>query len=307
MNFASPDHLAMSAHTFFAPAKLNLFLHVNGRRADGYHLLQSLFVLLDYGDTITIHVRDDGKICRTNDVPNVSAETDLAIRSAFALKSASNCKLGADITVSKLTPMGAGLGGGSSDAATVLMALNKLWQCNFSSDELRAIGLTLGADVPFFVFGQSAFVEGVGEVLTPAAVPAWWYVVATPDVHVPTPFVFNHSDLTRASLPVKIADFSAAILSNYKNDLQAVVLNAFSQVAVSFQALSAVSNQSLFGARMTGSGAGHFAAFATEHEARTALNAFQQLSPKNTGFIAKGLVKHPVHLQLNMQDDVASG
>lgn len=297
----------MSERTYFAPAKLNLFLHVNGRRQDGYHLLQSLFVLLDYGDTITIQVRDDGKIHRTNDVPNVAPETDLAIRSAFALKNASNCPLGADITVFKVTPMGAGLGGGSSDAATVLMALNMLWQCNFSIDQLQDIGLTLGADVPFFIFGQSAFAEGVGEVLTPAIVPAWWYVVATPDVHVPTPFVFNHPDLTRESLPVKIADFSAAILSNYKNDLQAVVLNAFSQVAVSFQALSAVSNQSLFGARMTGSGAGHFAAFATEQEARTALSAFQQLSPKNTGFIAKGLVKHPVHLQLNMQNGVASG
>ncbi len=294
MNFVSLNNSDMLEHTFFAPAKLNLFLHVNGRRADGYHLLQSLFVLLDYGDTITIRVRDDGKICRANDVPNVPEETDLAIRSAFALKSASNCPLGADITVSKLTPMGAGLGGGSSDAATVLMALNKLWHCEYSSDALRAIGLKLGADVPFFVFGQSAFAEGVGEVLTPAVVSKWWYVIATPDVHVPTPYVFNHPDLTRASLPVKIADFSAAILSNYQNDLQAVVLKAFPSVAASFQALSQVSNKSLFGTRMTGSGAGHFAAFATEQDARNALDAFQQLSPKNTGFVARGLGKHPM-------------
>jgi 4-diphosphocytidyl-2-C-methyl-D-erythritol kinase len=286
----------MSAHTYFAPAKLNLFLHVNGRRQDGYHLLQSLFVLLDYGDIITIRVRADGKICRTNDVPNVPAETDLVIRSAFALQNASNGALGADIAVSKVTPMGAGLGGGSSDAATVLMALNKLWRCHFSTDKLRDIGLRLGADVPFFIFGQSAFAEGVGEVLTPAVVPDWWYVVATPDIHVPTPFVFNHPDLTRESLPVKIADFSAANLSNYKNDLQAVVLKAFPEVSRSFAALSVVANRSLFGVRMTGSGAGHFAAFTTEQDARDALEHFQQLSPKNTGFVARGLAKHPILL-----------
>jgi len=296
----------MSTRTYFAPAKLNLFLHVNGRRAEGYHLLQSLFVLLDYGDSLTIRVRDDGKICRINNLPNVAEEADLAIRSALALQNASNCPLGADITVFKMTPTGAGLGGGSSDAATVLMALNLLWQCQFSPARLREIGLRLGADVPFFIFGQSAFAEGVGEVLTPATVPTWWYVVATPEVHVPTPFVFNHPDLTRTTLPVKIADFSATILANYQNDLQIVVLKAFPSVAASFDALSAVSNKSLFGARMTGSGAGHFAAFATEQEARAALNAYQQLSLKNTGFVARGLEKHPINLCLNMQDGVAS-
>lgn len=295
-----------ATHAYLAPAKLNLFLHVNGRRADGYHLLQSLLVLLDYGDALTIQVRDDGKICRTNNVPNVAEEMDLAIRSAFALKNASNSPLGADITVAKVTPMGAGLGGGSSDAATVLMALNQLWRCDFSLDELRAIGLTLGADVPFFIFGQSGFAEGVGEVLTPATVPAWWYAVATPDIHVPTPFVFNHPDLTRHSLPVKILDFSAAILANYQNDLQAVVLKAFPSVAASFHALSAVSKKSLFGVRMTGSGAGHFAAFQTEHEACAALSAYKQLSLKNTGFVARGLDKHPINLYLNMKDGAAS-
>jgi 4-diphosphocytidyl-2-C-methyl-D-erythritol kinase len=280
-------------NTFFAPAKLNLFLHVNGRRADGYHLLQSLFVLLDYGDTLTISVRDDGVICRTNDVPNVPSETDLAVRAAVSLQNASNTKLGADIVVSKVTPMGAGLGGGSSDAATVLMALNKLWGCGFSNEKLREIGLSLGADVPFFIFGEPAFAEGVGEKLARAPVPAWWYVVATPHVHVPTPFVFNHPDLTRSTPSLKIADFSATILSNYKNDLQAVVLKAFPAVAAAFATLSEVSKQSVFGARMTGSGASVFAAFEAEQAARDAWQAFQQLSPKNTGFVARGLDKHP--------------
>jgi 4-diphosphocytidyl-2-C-methyl-D-erythritol kinase len=294
--------------TFFAPAKLNLFLHVNGRRADGYHLLESLFILLDQGDTLTIRVRDDGQINRVNDVPNVPPEMDLAVRSAISLKNASNTLLGADIAVLKRTPMGAGLGGGSSDAATVLLALNKLWGCGFSNAKLQEIGLKLGADVPFFVFGQSAFAQGIGEKLTAVHVPQWWYVVLTPDVHVPTPFVFSQPDLTRTTPSLKIADFSATIDAKLflesKNDLQGVVLKAFPAVAVSLAALSEVSKKSVFGARMTGSGASVFAAFETEHDAR---EAFLQLSPKYTGFVARGLDKHPYLLQFGMQDSVASG
>jgi 4-diphosphocytidyl-2-C-methyl-D-erythritol kinase len=275
---------------FFAPAKLNLFLHVVGRRPDGYHLLQSVFTLVDYGDSLEIDIRDDGHIRRRNDVAGVPPEADLAIRAAIALKVATGSPLGADITVQKRIPMGAGLGGGSSDAASVLIALNQLWQLGLSPTQLQEIGLTLGADVPFFVQGRSAFAEGVGERLTPVVIPPWWYVVVTPKVHVPTPFVFTHPDLTRTTPTVKIADFSATGLANYHNDLQPVVLKAFPAVASGLALLSAVSNKSVFGARMTGSGASLFAAFESESDAR---EAFQQLSPEITGFVARGLDQHP--------------
>jgi 4-diphosphocytidyl-2-C-methyl-D-erythritol kinase len=278
---------------FFAPAKLNLFLHVTGRRADGYHLLQSAFTMIDFGDEIEIAVRDDGVIERVNDVAGVPAERDLSIRAAHALRNTmvNGANLGASIKVIKRTPMGAGLGGGSSDAATVLLALNKLWRANLSNQQLREIGLTLGADVPFFVAGTSAFAEGVGESLTPISIPAWWYVVLTPAVHVPTPLVFTHPELTRNTKPVKIADFSATALANWHNDLQAVVLKAFPEVAANLAALSAVSEQSVFGARMTGSGASVFAAFERETDAN---NAYSALSPKYTGFVARGLDSHPL-------------
>jgi 4-diphosphocytidyl-2-C-methyl-D-erythritol kinase len=278
---------------FFAPAKLNLFLHVVGRRPDGYHLLQSVFTLVDYGDSLEIDIRDDGGIRRCNDVANVPPESDLAIRAAIALKAAAGSQLGADISVQKRTPTGAGLGGGSSDAASVLIALNGLWKLNLSTTQLQRIGLKLGADVPFFLQGRSAFAEGVGELLTPVVIPPWWYVVVTPKVHVPTPFVFAQPDLTRTTPTVKIADFSATGLANYHNDLQPVVLKAFPEVASALALLSAASKKSIFGARMTGSGASLFAAFESESDAR---EAFQHLSPKITGFVARGLDQHP-HLQ----------
>ncbi len=274
----------------YAPAKLNLFLHVVGRRDDGYHLLQSLFTMIDYGDTLEITVREDGAIVRTHEVVGVPVETDLAMRAAATLKAAAGTPLGANISITKRTPLGAGLGGGSSDAAAVLLALNKLWNLRWPKQTLREIGVGLGADIPFFIDGQPAVAEGVGEVLTPVAIPLWWYVVVTPNVQVPTPFVFQHPDLTRTTASVKIADFSAASLANTQNDLQAVVLKAFPAVANGLAMLSEVSKKSVFGARMTGSGASLFAAFESEHDAREAL---QLVSPKMTGFVAKGLDKHP--------------
>jgi 4-diphosphocytidyl-2-C-methyl-D-erythritol kinase len=279
--------------TYFAPAKLNLFLHVTGRRADGYHTLQSLFTLIDFGDEIEIDVTEGGDITRRNDVPGVLPSADLTIRAALALQAASGSKHGAAIKVVKRVPMGAGLGGGSSDAATVLLALNQLWQLDWPREKLASLGLTLGADVPFFVNAVksgSALAEGVGEVLTPVALPRWWYVVVAPSVHVPTPFVFGQPDLTRNTPAVKIADFSAAVLAGLKNDLQAVVLKGFPEVAARLAELSAVSTKSLFGARMTGSGACVFAAFANESDAK---DAFQQLPPGITGFVARGLDLHP--------------
>ena len=274
-----------------APAKLNLFLHVVGRRDDGYHLVQSAFALLDFGDTLHFTRREDGMINRTSTLAGVAPEDDLVVRAAQLLQRESKTSLGADIAVEKRIPMGGGLGGGSSDAASTLMALNRLWDLKLSRLRLQALALPLGADVPFFVFGQNAWAEGVGEALQPLALPNWWYVVLLPSVQVPTPLVFGHPELTRNTIPLKIADFSASGLAELKNDLQAVVLEEFPEVTVSFRALRAVSQKSIFGARMTGSGACVFAAFETESDAR---DAFSKVSPEHKGFVAQGLQKHPL-------------
>ena len=280
--------------TFFAPAKLNLFLHVIGRREDGYHRLQSALTLIDRGDTITLSVNTSGDITRCNEVTGVTAEADLSVRAARLLQSVSGTVHGCEIVVNKRTPMGAGLGGGSADAATVLLALNQLWSLNWTTQQLQKLGAKLGADVPFFVFGESAFVEGIGEVLTAIDLPLWWYVVVTPPVHVPTPFVFQQPELTRNTQPVKIADFSGNDFASVHNDLQSVVLKAFPVVGAHFAALQRCADRSLFGARMTGSGAGVFAAFVDEESAREALHRVQRNQPEITGFIAKGLHRHPL-------------
>lgn len=274
-----------------APAKLNLFLHITGRRADGYHLLQSAFALIDFADRLELRVRTDGVIARKSGLAGVDEDSDLVIRAARELQRIAGSSLGVDIFVEKRIPMGGGLGGGSSDAATVLMALNDLWRTGFSNAALQEIGLRLGADVPFFILGSNAWAEGVGEKLIPLDLPMWWYLVLSPAEMVPTPFVFRHPELTRNSIPLKIADFSAGRLADMRNDLQAVVVKAFPVVAASLAALQAVSQKSVFGARMTGSGACVFAAFETEHDAR---NALAQLPPEHTGFVAKGLKQHPL-------------
>ena len=281
--------------TAVAPGKLNLFLHVIGRRADGYHLLQSVFVLLDVWDTLHFSLRADGAIHRQSDLPGVCEEDDLVVRAAKLLKreaqnAASPGAYGVDIAVDKRLPMGAGLGGGSSDAATTLLALNQLWGLGFSNDKLRALGLTLGADVPFFLYGRNAFAEGVGEQLLPVELPRWWYLVLTPPVHVPTQAVFTHSELTRDTIPLRMSDFSANGLGDTRNDLQAVVLKTFPAVSRDLQALQSVSQKSVFGARMTGSGACVFAAFASGQDARGALDSLQ---PEYKGFVAQGLSRHP--------------
>jgi 4-diphosphocytidyl-2-C-methyl-D-erythritol kinase len=281
--------------TSSAPAKLNLFLHVIGQRPDGYHLLQSVFVLLDMGDTIHFSPRDDGVIARVTALPSVNEADDLVVRAAQVLKReargiAGSAAFGVDISVEKKIPLGGGLGGGSSDAATALLCLNRLWNLGFTREQLQELGLALGADVPFFVFGRNAFVEGVGEQLTAVELPRWWYLVVVPPVKVPTPTVFAHPELTRNTFPIKITDFSALGLVNMHNDLQAVVLKVFPPVLKCFEALQAVSQKSLFGARMTGSGACVFAAFEIEQDAR---DAFQTLRPEYEGFVAQGLSRHP--------------
>jgi 4-diphosphocytidyl-2-C-methyl-D-erythritol kinase len=268
---------------FPAPAKLNLFLHVTGRRPDGYHLLQSVFRFVDYGDTVWLGVRHDGQIRRLEDIQGVPEEQDLTVRAAKLLQQATGCPLGADIQMKKRLPMGGGLGGGSSDAATVLLALNRLWGLGLSRQRLQQLGLQLGADVPVFVFGQSAFAEGVGEILTPIALPPAWYVVLMPQVTVATGGVFSAPELTRNSPPIKIADFLSGTVGN---DLQPVVAERYPEVARHLDWLGKFGD-----ARMTGSGACVFLAVADEESAHSIL---QELPRDMQGFIARGLDRHPL-------------
>ena len=277
-------------HTFLAPAKINLFLHITGRRTDGYHTLQSVFQLLDFYDTIHLKPTPTGEIKRVNDIANVPASQDLCVRAALALQQATGCAQGVDIFVEKRIPMGGGLGGGSSDAATALIALNHLWQTNLNRKQLMQIGLKLGADVPVFIFGQNAWAEGIGEQLTPIILPTSYYLVLTPNVHVPTAQVFGNSTLTKDTKPLKIADFSRDTNSNvFKNDLEAVVCKEFPAVASTLHWL----NQ--YGlARMSGSGASVFVAVNSQQYANELLS---QKPANTTGFVAKGLHLHP-HVEL---------
>ena len=283
-----------AAAAFPAPAKLNLWLRVVGRRADGYHLLQTVFRFVDYGDEVLLSVREDGQIRRTRDVPGVPEAQDLTLRAARLLKSAAATPLGADIELVKRLPLGGGLGGGSSDAATVLLALNHLWQTGLTRSRLQALAASLGADVPVFVFGESAVAEGIGEVLAPVALPPAWYVVLTPPVEVPTSRIFAHPDLKRDSKPIKIQGFSAgsgsyAEASRGGNDLEAVVCGLYPEVARHLEWLRQRQHRSP--ALMTGSGACVFAAFEDESAAR---NVLEQLPATMRGFVARGLDVHPL-------------
>ncbi len=292
MNEAMTNHGARlrSLHDCAAPAKLNLFLHIVGRREDGYHLLQSVFQLIALGDTLHFDLRDDEAIVRTTDLPGVPAESDLVVRAARLLQAAASARglpvAGADIAIDKRLPMGGGIGGGSTDAATTLMALNHLWQLGLTRAELMQLGLQLGADVPFFLSGRNAFVEGIGERLTPADTPPRWVVLVHPVVSLPTPRIFRDPELTRDSKPVRMSDFSNRLPGFGKNDLQAVAARAFPPVADALQWLSRHGE-----ARMTGSGACVFAAFATESEADAALS---DLPPGWRGWKTRTLEAHPL-------------
>lgn len=275
-----------SLHQCPAPAKLNLFLHVTGRRDDGYHLLQTAFQLIDRCDLLDFDVRQDGQILRTNDVPGVPADSDLIVRAARLLQQKTGTTLGADLTLHKVLPMGGGVGGGSSDAATTLMALNHLWQTGLSRTELMALGLQLGADVPFFIFGENAFAEGVGEELQAISTPERWFVVIEPGVHVPTPAIFSSRELTRDSKAVRIADFSSNAENYWRNDLQTVACAMFPQVDEAIQWLSKFGN-----AKMTGSGACVFCAFADESAADKVI---MQMPGRWKSWKAKALNQHPL-------------
>lgn len=267
-----------------APAKLNLFLHVVGRRADGYHLLQTAFRLLDWGDTLDFALRTDGRIRRVNEVPGVAEADDLVVRAALLLQARTGSTLGADITVHKVLPMGGGIGGGSSDAATTLIALNRLWGCGLSRAELQALGLTLGADVPVFIFGQDAFAEGVGEALQPLGLPPAWYVVISPGVSVPTAEIFSAKDLTRNTAPIRMADFAA---STTRNDLQAVACSRYPEVQRAIDWLDAHAPAS-----MTGSGACVFAEVPSEAEAD---RITKSCPPRWKAWKVRSLTRHPLY------------
>lgn len=266
-----------------APAKLNLFLHVVGRRDDGYHLLQTLFRFIDFSDTLHFTLREDGEVRRTNALQGVPPEQDLCVRAARLLQQECGCHLGVDIALDKRIPMGGGLGGGSSDAATTLLALNRLWQLGLSRERLMQIGLSLGADVPVFIFGENAFAEGVGEQLQAYPLPDAWYVVLVPPVHVATAKIFTHPELTRDTISLRIRGLSWQAL---QNDLQPVVCKLHPEVAQHLAWLGKFAQ-----ARMTGSGACVFAEFADAEAAQAVL---QQLPKDMCGIVARGLPHHPL-------------
>lgn len=283
--------VATSLHGCPAPAKLNLFLHVTGRRPDGYHLLQTVFQLIDHGDTLDFDLRQDGIIRRTTDVPGVPGESDLIVRAAKLLAGRfPERKLGADIAITKRLPMGGGLGGGSSDAATTLIALNHLWKTGLSRRELMALGLQLGADVPFFIFGENAFAEGVGEELQSVTTPQTWYVVLEPGVSVPTAAIFGAPDLTRSTKPVIITDFLGAAVGFGGNDLQTVACRLYPEVAQALEWLAQ------FGAaRMTGSGACVFCDIGSEERADKVVNEILERVPQRwKAWKARALQRHPM-------------
>jgi 4-diphosphocytidyl-2-C-methyl-D-erythritol kinase len=247
-----------------APAKLNLFLHIVGRRADGYHLLQTAFQLLDWGDEVRLRVREDGAIRRVDPLPGVAEEDDLAVRAARALQRQTGSRLGADIAIDKRVPIGGGLGGGSSDAATTLGALNALWDTGLDEDALAAIAVGLGADVPVFVRGRSAWAEGVGERLTPLGLPERWYVVADPGVRVPTRDLFQVPELTRNSPPLTIPLFVSGSATG--NVFEPVVRGRFPVVGATLDWLGRHGE-----ARLSGSGGCVFAAVASREAGAAAL------------------------------------
>lgn len=270
---------------FPAPGKLNLLLHVLGRRSDGYHLLQTVFRLIEFGDRVGIAVRGDGQIRRHDPLPGVPVEQDLCVRAARQLQQRCSTRQGADLALEKNLPMGGGLGGGSSDAATTLIVLNRLWNAGLSRGELESLAAQLGADVPFFVFGENALGEGIGELLTALALPPAWYLVLVPPVALSTAEVFSDNALTRNTKPLKIPPFFSGL---GVNDLEAVALKRRPEIAAHLQWLRARRPQ----ARMTGSGACVFAEFATEGEAREALG---ELPGAMRGFVARGLDRHPLY------------
>lgn len=272
--------------TLPAPAKINAFLHVTGRRADGYHTLESLFVPIDRCDLVSLEVRHDGAISSARGPDGVAATEDLAVRAAQLLRRYSGTDLGVAIGIEKRLPIGGGLGGGSSDAATVLLGLNRLWRIGLSRRALMELALELGADVPFFVFGEPAFAQGVGERLQPVTFPPTWFTILCPATKVSTASVFAAPELTRNSESAKMTVFSEGY---GRNDLYGVAAARFPEIARHRDALARDAPRS--GARMTGSGGCVFAAFDSENAARQGL---LKMPCDVTGFVARSLARHPL-------------
>jgi 4-diphosphocytidyl-2-C-methyl-D-erythritol kinase len=266
-----------------APAKLNLFLHVIGRRADGYHLLQTVFRFVDYGDVLRFTPCDTGAVSLARALPGVPPETDLTVRAARLLQAETGCRAGVEISVEKRLPLGGGLGGGSSDAATVLLALNHLWQLGLTRQRLQEIGLALGADVPVFVFGRNAFAEGVGESLQALELPPAWFVVLEPPVQVPTAAIFSAPELRRDTRPIGRADWQRGWGGN---DLEPVAAARFPAVAEAIDWLAQFGR-----AQMSGSGACVFAEFEQREAAEAVL---RRLPATMRGWVATGLDSHPL-------------
>ncbi|ODC02638.1 4-(cytidine 5'-diphospho)-2-C-methyl-D-erythritol kinase [Terasakiispira papahanaumokuakeensis] len=274
---SNPTHIALPA-----PAKINRMLHITGRRSDGYHQLQTLFQFLDYGDQLTFALRHDGRLTLTPALDQVALEDNLIIRAARLLQTQSGTSLGCDITLKKQLPMGGGLGGGSSDAATALMGLNHLWQLGYSAATLATLGLTLGADIPVFVHGQAAWAEGIGECLTPVELDTPVFLVIHPGCHCATGAVFTHPDLTRDSAPINLA---AALKEGGRNDCEAVVRRLYPAVDQAINWLNRFAS-----AHLTGTGACIFAAFTDMTEANAVLAKLPETfsGHRVTGFVAQG-------------------
>ncbi|MCS5591599.1 MAG: 4-(cytidine 5'-diphospho)-2-C-methyl-D-erythritol kinase [Gammaproteobacteria bacterium] len=277
----------MAKTSYLSPAKINLFLHITSKRADGYHNLQTIFQLLDFCDEIKLSVRQDGQINRTSGNEDIPAKDDLLIKSARALKIYADCSLGVDISIDKKIPAGGGLGGGSSNAATVLLALNELWQLNLDEKILLEIGQTLGADVPVFVKGKSAWAEGIGEILEAMELPEYHYLVVSINKHISTAEIFSHKALTMTPVQRKIPDFSR--LSNLHNDCLDAAIELESEIKQALKHLDSTANH-LDNARMTGTGCCVFVAFENEEDA---LVAMKQLPDRWFGFVARAINTSP--------------
>jgi 4-diphosphocytidyl-2-C-methyl-D-erythritol kinase len=273
--------------TLLAPAKLNLFLHITGRRDDGYHFLQTVFQLLDYGDQLTLCRREDQQILRLTELAGVPAEDDLVVKAARLLQqhcqNRTSSALGVDISVNKILPMGGGLGGGSSNAASVLVGLNKLWECGRSQTELMRLGVQLGADVPVFIFGHSAWAEGVGEQLEAMDLPEKWFLVLKPSINVSTAKVFANSQLRRDCPAITIRDFLAG---QTENVCEKPVREMYPEVDQALTDLAKFAES-----KLTGTGACVYAAFDSKEAAQYALT---ELSGQWAGFIAKGMNQAPL-------------
>ena len=278
----------MSTLSLPSPAKINLFLHITGQRSDGYHNLQTLFQLLDFGDKLVFRSNRSGNIKINGNIDGVDEKNNLIFHAATLLQKSTGCDPGCTIDLTKNLPMGAGLGGGSSNAATTLVGLNALWKCGLTANQLSDLGKTLGADVPVFVHGESAFAEGIGDILTPLTLPQRWFLVITPNCHVSTREIFSNPQLTRNSSPIKIRALSGV---EYRNDCQDVVSKLYPAVGTVLQWV-----ENFSAPLMTGTGASVFCSFDSKSEAQHVLS---KLPKQWTGFVAKGVNRSPVHEQLH--------